>query len=417
MPRLFHLFACLTVGVTLASCGAEPETEGASGTASQAIIAGESSPASQDAVVLLVHTDNESFFASCTGTLLAPNLVLTARHCVSETVDVPFSCGPNGEVVAGGRGGGTVSTDFDPSDIYVFVGSRRPNFRFGGSVQADAKGEAIHHDGSRVLCGHDLALVRLDRSLEDAPIASVRLDGETQAGERLTAVGWGVTNSSEAPAVRQQRTGIVIAAVGPFGDPQDGRAVPRNDFSVGESICSGDSGGPAFSERSGSVIGVVSRGGNGVIEADDPAAGCVGRETINHFARTSPFKDVILTAFEEAGYEPWLEGGPDPRLAPFGASCASDEECGSNLCTNGKCNQVCDATACPNGYECRAPDDQPGGPQQCRLRGVAAVPRSQSSCAFAGGAGAGGVWPVAAALVGLAAGFRRARRRSWAARA
>ena len=322
----FALFAAATAGCALTACAAEPGEAGeASGVARSAIIAGKSSPSSQDAVVLLVHTDNANFFASCTGTLIAPNLVLTARHCVSQTVDVPFACGPNGEVVSEQRGGGTVSTDFDPADLYVFTGARRPEFRFGGSVRAAAKGEAIHHDGARVLCGHDLALVRLDRAIEDASVASIRLDGETLPGESLTAVGWGVTTTTQSPSVRQQRTGIVIDAVGPFDAPGEGWAVPRNDFAVGESICAGDSGGPGFwrrrapSSASSRAVGTAS-------SSRAIRRRAAGRRTVNHFARTSPFKDVILAAFDEAGYEPWVEGGPDPgscRSAPPARSTTS----------------------------------------------------------------------------------------------
>ena len=48
------------------------------------------SPASQDATVMLL--TNGGF--ACTATLVAPNLVITARHCVASDLDETNPCGP-----------------------------------------------------------------------------------------------------------------------------------------------------------------------------------------------------------------------------------------------------------------------------------------------------------------------------------
>ncbi len=49
----------------------------------QAVIGGTESSATHDQIVLLVHSDGAKVFATCSGTLVAPNVVMTARHCVS----------------------------------------------------------------------------------------------------------------------------------------------------------------------------------------------------------------------------------------------------------------------------------------------------------------------------------------------
>ena len=43
-------------------------------------------------------------------------------------------------------------------------------------------------------CKTDMALLVLDRSLDDATIAPIRLDHEPSLGEHLTATGWGFTS-------------------------------------------------------------------------------------------------------------------------------------------------------------------------------------------------------------------------------
>jgi len=287
-------------------------SEGNSASTSQPIISGTTSPGTQNSVVMLVHVEGGSSSAgeTCTATLVANNLLVTARHCVSATGKQPFYCDKNGKVQNDGNGGGEVGADYNPSDLFVFTGTDRPNFN--GPVQANGRGKKVFHDDATAVCGHDLALVLLDGNVT-APIATIRLDSPTNKGEKITAVGWGVTLQTKYPAQRQQRTGIPIVQVGPYSD--DRVDVPGNDFLVGESTCSGDSGGPAFSEETHALIGVVSRGGNGK-DAANLADGCTGAD--NDYTQTAPFKSLIERAFAESGNQPQLEVGGPPSNSSGG---------------------------------------------------------------------------------------------------
>lgn len=410
---------------SVAACSASPETSAPTiGTTQQAIIKGKNSTTDQNAVVLIVHVDRtQGAFASCTGTLLAPNLLLTARHCVSNTTEEAFGCDAKGNLLDPSTGEGNpkltnAGSDLSTTGFNIFTGTDRPVF-FGGKVEVAAKGKKIYHDDAKVLCSHDLALLLLDRDIPNAPIMPVRLDAPPTEGETFTAVGWGVTQSTMSPSKRQQRAGIKILKVGPVeGSARKGEEpLPPNDFEVGEAICSGDSGGPAISESTGAVFGVVSRGGNNNANADpnDPAARCIDDSsgnvpivTTNIYTKVAPFKDLILQAFEDSGHEPWIEGQPDPRLAKLDAECSANEECQSNLCVAGKCVQPCNASSdCSDGKECGTVD----GSKMCKNPSPASPTSSSSGGCVAGATGpTGGLVPWA--LAGLASLVARRRRRA-----
>jgi hypothetical protein len=311
-----------------------------------AIIGGEDSGDDENSVIMLVHYDPETKgVSSCTGALLAPRLVLTARHCVAVT-DPSAACLSDGSPASATSG--RVYDDFSPSSLYVFVGEKRPNFA-APTAQWKARGSRILHDDASYLCNHDLALVLLDAPVQDVPIAKVRLNTEPWVGESLKVIGWGVTEQSDSPAVRQRRSGVLVELVG-SSRGRRGVDIGPNEFLVGESICSGDSGGPAFGEETDAVVGVVSRGGNGSGGSDESAAAsCIGGRNV--YTRLAPFRDLILEGYALAGQEPWLEGLPDPRLASEGQSCTQDADCRSNVCKptgpkGGVCGALCEGDDC-----------------------------------------------------------------------
>ncbi|MDB4990813.1 MAG: hypothetical protein JWN04_5991 [Myxococcaceae bacterium] len=277
----------LTTG-WVSGCASE-DAEGTDGAATtdQSIIHGSASSVAQDAVIMLRIGDH----ALCSGTLVAPNLVLTARHCVSET-DEGIECGADGNAIQGGA----VGADRAPDQLVVYTGRRT------SSLMEAAHATRIFHDGATNLCNHDLALLLLDRDVTDVTPAPLRLTDSTKAGESVTSVGWGLTTKDTIPSARQQRKQVAILDVGPSEQTASHQMV------VGESICSGDSGGPALSQQ-GAVIGVVSYGGGGGSDADPtrPSASCTGPTARNTYTRIAPFASLIRSAFKLAKHTPSLE--------------------------------------------------------------------------------------------------------------
>lgn len=303
------------------------------------IIGGRASDTSQDAVVLVLHrVPGATSVELCSGTLLTPRLVLTARHCVATT-DSAVACTSDGIA----QSGGVVHGNFDPETIYVYGGARRPSLT---SVLSTAvHGAKIIDDQATTLCNHDIGLVTLAEAVPGAKIAPVRLDDTTEAGELVTLVGWGVSGSAELPTTRQQRTGDAILGTGPSPELGLGDA----ELLIGAGTCSGDSGGPALAS-SGAVVGLLSRGGTGSV-TPEPGV-CVA--DMNVYTKTSAFRDLILASYAEVGQEPWLEGEPNPTLAVLGAACTIDADCQSNLCAPGTklCTAACSSAACPDGFAC-----------------------------------------------------------------
>jgi len=168
----------------------------------------------------------------CSGTLITNSLVLTAHHCVVER-------GPEGEIL---------DKDLPASALEVELGG---DYLPWGTVKVQALvAPPCGHQG-----GHgDIAILVLARKLVGLATMEARLTGLPRLGEPIDAVGFGRCPMSTDGIHRIRREGGAIEKVG-FGS-----------MFAATSICPGDSGGPARSQTTGEVVGVVSAG---VMDDDD----------------------------------------------------------------------------------------------------------------------------------------------------
>lgn len=306
-----HALLIAAFGLALGGCAAPTEggePQGHVGRVIQPIVGGAASGIEQDAVVVLARFESGTRASLCTATLVAPNLVVTARHCVSAT-DASAACGSDGKAVVGAA----LHGDRAPATLVVFTaaGGLAPDTTT--EAGAKARGKKLVVDSATTICNHDLAFVVLDTAIA-GPIASVRLAPPT-GGEMLTAVGFGITEGGALPASRMQRGGLANVGAGPMAFPDDARyGVGDAEFLVGESACSGDSGSPTLAS-SGAVVGIASRSGNGKTrDPNNAASTCVGATAHAVYAQLTA-NAFVMGAFAEAGAKPWLEGQPDPRTA------------------------------------------------------------------------------------------------------
>jgi secreted trypsin-like serine protease len=294
MTTSLHVTLVGFATLALASCsgGDAPtvtETE-ATSSASQAIVNGTASTNAQDFVVQIAIEQKGKMIPFCSGTLVAKNLVITARHCVGDF-------GPDKESI----------TDFPASKLKFYFGTGAGPKTI--NKDPEAQGLKIFDDGKKSLVP-DIALVQLDREV-DLPVVPIRLESGAVKGELIDIVGYGVTEQGSYPRARQQRKGVKVAKIGP------GRSklfdLTAGEFQFGEAACAGDSGGPALSSDTGALVGVASRVSNGTARSDGNASFCIGNATEDVYTDLTPAKAYIDAAFEAAGATPWLEGEPSPE--------------------------------------------------------------------------------------------------------
>jgi hypothetical protein len=272
----------------------------------QAIVGGEDSPSGgiEDAVVLL-RSEVKGGELVCTAALVASNLALTARHCVSYSSPGAFRCNTRGELIDSVDGGGSLGLDL-PANAVTFYGTAQPR------DQPIARGARIVSTLSDTSCVNDLAFVVLDRKL-DLPVLPLRLGRPARASEPVTLVGYGTSQFGEMlewrTQTRQRKSGLVIAGVGPDLADQVTTIPPRTIIVDGPSGCLGDSGGPLMAEATHALLGVF---------ALSQGSDCADPKRHNLFVHVPSFDALTHEAFAAAGASPVLEPEDEPEPTDAG---------------------------------------------------------------------------------------------------
>ena len=197
--------------------------------------------------------DAPSHITLCSGALVAPNLVLTARHCVSRAVTATPSCDARGR----SHNGDHLAEDVDPAAIAIYTGTHvRPDVD-----TPVARAVRTLHPTGQVLCDSDVAFLVLDRPLQNLPILSMRLHAPVETGDIVVPVGFG-GGPLNIVGHKVARSKSTVLATGPSANAATGAVLGPREFEVDRATCRGDSGGPAIDVTTGEIVGVVSRGGS-----------------------------------------------------------------------------------------------------------------------------------------------------------
>jgi MYXO-CTERM domain-containing protein len=303
-------------------CGQQASAP-ALGELSQPMIDGEPSDSTYEDVVFIQTKQSADSSLACTGTLVAPNLVITALHCVTSSSLGNFSCKPDGSMVADNVQDGTFGPLVPPGNVKVYAGSP---VDYHAPI---ASGAHLYGSGSTQACQGDLALVQLDRNV-DLPVATLRLDKMATYNEQADVLGYGATETADSQGLRLVRH-VQVLDVGPSSTAEPPRTTTPRTFVVGAGPCKGDSGGPAFDSNSRALLGVFSL---------NTAASCDLVGIRNVYTSLSPYSKVILDAFQAAGADPVLENA----LPDAGVSAAPSED------SSGCSLSVASSSTAPSGH-------------------------------------------------------------------
>lgn len=334
----------------------------------QSIIGGTEDPLDDAVVAVFVG-------GLCTGTLVAPRIVLTAAHCVGDAIEAGFT--DFGQVNFGdGRGAWIASIDIIDMTMHRFY--KPPAF-----------------------LTNDIALVRLaspaPSSIDPLPISTTNLT-EDDVGLQLRVVGFGNTDGSNGGSGAGEKNQLVVPLL----------EVSGGHIGLGDRIsntCQGDSGGPTFAKFDGveHVIGVTSFGSNEC-------------RATSQMTRTDIMWDIFLSEVMNAWSGPCQHDGvcvedescayvdPDCDVSGCGMdgvcgegcaapdrdcplaglasdSCTEATDCESRLCTGAPedsrvtyCSITCDPTQTDSLSGCFAPltvcEEQPDGTGICGFSGL-----------------------------------------------
>lgn len=379
--RLLKQLFPLSAAVLLAGCSAEDAT--LTGLAREAIINGEPSDETEDEVVRLT-VRRPTSVGSCSGTLIAPDVLVTALHCVAyRRNEGTFSCAPDGSLTSHSEGAGELGAPLEPQNVEVYFGAASGN-------TPDARGMKIFGSGSTQVCRSDIAVVVLDTAL-GSKFVPLRFGRNVRYGERVRVVGYGGTETGTS-GVRKTRDNVKVTAVGDFGGVKGSSTTAPNTFVTPEGGCQGDSGGPAYAQETGALVGTYSLS----------HSACTSPSVRNGYVVTAAYEDLLRKGLEFAGREPVIE--PEPPTS--GGAGAGGMGGGSGGPQNGGTgNTAGNQGTAATGDVGPEPEPEPEDP--------GSGSRRDSSCAFAvaGGGVAGAELSAGLSLLMLAAALRRRRLR------
>lgn len=248
MSRLIAVLS-LTGWPIMFGCGVSPNSD--KGSHSQLDIVGGSAVSSSLYTKYFTSIVSLRYYGShfCGGTLIAPNKVLTAAHCLAD-----FS-------------GSTIR-----NNVSVVLGNISLNSS-SGTEKFKVKSYTVDDRYDSWTTKYDIAILTLDGESKFPPV-EVNTETELPAvGEKTYVAGWGSTKEGGGISSALKYTSVAIVSNEECKDAYGSNIYDGNicAFTAKTDSCQGDSGGPLYSYDGSkfTLVGIVSWG-NGCARAGYP---------------------------------------------------------------------------------------------------------------------------------------------------
>jgi hypothetical protein len=257
----------------------------------------------------------------CSGTLVAPDVVLTTYRCVAGAA-ARMQCPPGGPMVNAGLA---------TSSIRILVGDQT------ATAQERARGRDVVASAGNAPCAVDVALVLLDTPIDEIMPLSVRPTGAAK-GDRLRTVGFArISSGSALQKLARDHLAVIDAT--------------ETELRLSQA-CADAPGGPAIDESTGEIVGIDSHPGG---------ASCAGANAFDVYARADAALALIGEALARSvATASSVKGRKKTKKGPIdmGANCARGLDCAAGVCVTERSQEYCSRTCgphdrCPAHFRCQ----------------------------------------------------------------